>query len=169
MNISTVDFQLVVQKLRRESAHARTWARILNRKFCACVNSRRNFWTTNWKSTVCLALSSMMRMLSKYVRTYVHIVHAHSDVALGNHTEVCRLVVTNLRREFAHARNFQFKIPTKSCACAIFRRKFVTTNLQTSVQVGGKTSAVEEVQMLILQLCLLSEGSQKPGTASSAL
>ena len=48
-------------------------------------------------------------------------------------TEVCRLVVTNLRREFAHARNFQFKIPTKSCACAIFRRKFVTTNLQTSV------------------------------------
>ena len=26
-------------------------------------------------------------------------------------TEVCRLVVTNLRREFAHARNFQFKNP----------------------------------------------------------
>ena len=38
-----------------------------------------------------------------------------------------------------------------------------------SDEVGGKTSAVEEVQMLILQLCLLSEGSQKPGTASSAL
>ena len=35
---------------------------------------------------LCLALSSMMRMLSKYVRTYVHIAHAHSDVALGNHT-----------------------------------------------------------------------------------
>ena len=50
--MSTVDFQLVVQKSRRESAHARTWAGILNRKFCACVNSRRNFWTTNWKSTV---------------------------------------------------------------------------------------------------------------------
>ena len=29
-------------------------------------------------------------------------------------TEDCRLVGTNLRREFAHARNFQFKIPTKS-------------------------------------------------------
>ena len=29
-------------------------------------------------------------------------------------TEVCRLVGTNLRREVAHARNFQFKIPTKS-------------------------------------------------------
>ena len=29
-------------------------------------------------------------------------------------TEVCRLVGTNLRQEFAHAWNFQFKIPTKS-------------------------------------------------------
>ena len=52
VNLTTVDFQLVVQKSRRESAHARTWAGILNRKFCACVNSRRNFWTTNLKSTV---------------------------------------------------------------------------------------------------------------------
>ena len=43
----TVYFQLVVQKSRRESAHARTLALILNRKFCACANSR---WTTNWKS-----------------------------------------------------------------------------------------------------------------------
>ena len=51
-SLVTVDFQLVVQKSRRESAHARTWAGILNRKFCACVNSRRNIWTTNWKSTV---------------------------------------------------------------------------------------------------------------------
>ena len=48
----TVDFQLVVQKSRRESAHARTLAGILNRKFRACANSRRDFWTTNWKSTV---------------------------------------------------------------------------------------------------------------------
>ena len=29
-------------------------------------------------------------------------------------SEVCRLVGTNLRREFAHAWNFQFKIPTRS-------------------------------------------------------
>ena len=50
----TVDFQLVVQKSRRESAHARTWAGILNRKFCACVNSRRNFWTT---TEVCRVLA----------------------------------------------------------------------------------------------------------------
>ena len=28
------------------------WAVILNRKFCACVNSRRKFWTTNLKSSV---------------------------------------------------------------------------------------------------------------------
>ena len=34
------------------------------------------------------SMSSMMRMLSKYVRTYVHIAHAHSDVALGNHTRL---------------------------------------------------------------------------------
>ena len=27
-------------------------AGILNRKSCACVNSRRNFWTTNLKSSV---------------------------------------------------------------------------------------------------------------------
>ena len=56
-------------------------------------------------------------------------------VRFATFTEVCRLVVTNLRREFAHARNFLFKIPTKSCACANFRRKFVTTNLQTSVDI----------------------------------
>ena len=31
--VLTVDFQLVVQKSRRESAHARTWAGILNRNF----------------------------------------------------------------------------------------------------------------------------------------
>ena len=46
--IISVDFQLVVQKSRRESAHARTLAGILNRKFRACANSRRDFW----KSTV---------------------------------------------------------------------------------------------------------------------
>ena len=28
------------------------WAGIFNRIFCACVNSRRNFWTTNLKSSV---------------------------------------------------------------------------------------------------------------------
>ena len=38
-----------------------------------------------------------------------------------------------LRREFAHARNFNSKSPPKVSACADFRRKFVTTNLQTSV------------------------------------
>ena len=36
----TLDFRLVVQKLRRESAHA---AGILNRKFCACMNSPLQF------------------------------------------------------------------------------------------------------------------------------
>ena len=41
----TVDFQLVVQKLRRESAHVHTLASILNRKFCTCANSRHNLST----------------------------------------------------------------------------------------------------------------------------
>ena len=68
INISTVDFQLVVQKSRRESAHARTWAGILNRKFCACVNSRRNFWTTNWKSTV--VVISIVAMNVNYYNVY---------------------------------------------------------------------------------------------------
>ena len=53
--------------------------------------------------------------------------------AHGSHGSVYRLVGTNLRREFAHAQNFQFKISTKECACVDFRREFVPTNLQTSV------------------------------------
>ena len=36
-----------------------------------------------------------------------------------------------LRREFAQ--NFNSKSPPKVSACADFRRKFVTTNLQTSI------------------------------------
>ena len=40
-----------------------------------------------------------------------------------------------LRREFAHAQNFNSKFLPKVNACADFRRKFVTTNLQTSVVV----------------------------------
>ena len=39
-----------------------------------------------------------------------------------------------LRREFTHARNFNSKFPPKVCACADFRRKFVQTNQQTSIQ-----------------------------------
>ena len=58
----------------------------------------------------------------------------HMDNQLAKHcTEVCRLVGTNSQREFAHARNFECKIPPKVCACADSRRKFVPTNLQTSV------------------------------------
>ena len=53
----TVDFQLVVciiygcPKIATR-IRACTLAGILNRKFRACANSRRDFWTTNWKSTV---------------------------------------------------------------------------------------------------------------------
>ena len=62
--------------------------------------------------------------------------HGYLEVQVGSRgylkvgTEVCRLVVT---REFAHARNFNSKSPPKVSACADLRRKFVTTNLQTSV------------------------------------
>ena len=56
-----------------------------------------------------------------------------------------RLVGTNLRREFAHAWTFESKIPPKVCACADFRRKFVPTNLQTSVAT----------EFLIVRACTL--------------
>ena len=49
---STVDFQLVVQKLRREFAHAQNFLFKIKAKVRACADSRRDFWTTNWKSTV---------------------------------------------------------------------------------------------------------------------
>ena len=49
-------------------------------------------------------------------------------------TEVCRLVVTNLRRKSAHALTFGGDFELKFRACANFLAKFVTTNLQTSVQ-----------------------------------
>ena len=42
-----------------------------------------------------------------------------------------------LRREFTHARNFNSKSSPKVGACADSRCKFVTTNLQTSVQTSG--------------------------------
>ena len=48
-------------------------------------------------------------------------------------TEVCRLVGTKFATRIRACAEFQFKIPTKSCACANSRRKFVPTNLQTSV------------------------------------
>ena len=50
--LPTLDFRLVVQKLRREFTHARTLGGILNKKSCAWVNSRCNFLTTNLKSSV---------------------------------------------------------------------------------------------------------------------
>ena len=48
----TVDFQLVVQKSRRELAHARNFLFKIPANVRACADSRRDFWTTNWKSTV---------------------------------------------------------------------------------------------------------------------
>ena len=48
----TVDFQLVVQKSRREFAHARNFLFKIPANVRACADSRRDFWTTNWKSTV---------------------------------------------------------------------------------------------------------------------
>ena len=49
---ATVDFQLVVQKLRREFAHAQNFLFKIKAKVRACADSRRDFWTTNWKSAV---------------------------------------------------------------------------------------------------------------------
>ena len=48
-----VDFQLVVQKLRREFTHAQNFLFKIPAQVRACADSRRDFWTTNWKSTVC--------------------------------------------------------------------------------------------------------------------
>ena len=48
----TAVFRLVVQKLQRESVHARTFGGDFELKFCACANSRHNFWTTNLKTAV---------------------------------------------------------------------------------------------------------------------
>ena len=48
----TVDFQLVVQKLRREFTHAQNFLFKIPAQVRACADSRRDFWTTNWKSTV---------------------------------------------------------------------------------------------------------------------
>ena len=41
--------QSIVHKSRREFAH---FLFKIEAKVCACADSRRNFWTTNWKSTV---------------------------------------------------------------------------------------------------------------------
>ena len=51
-NLCTVDFQLVVQKLRREFTHAQNFLFKIPAQVRACADSRRDFWTTNWKSTV---------------------------------------------------------------------------------------------------------------------
>ena len=59
----TVDFQLVVQKLRREFTHAQNFLFKIPAQVRACADSRRDFWTTNWKSTVLLPqLLSVLRM-----------------------------------------------------------------------------------------------------------
>jgi hypothetical protein len=50
-------------------------------------------------------------------------------------TGVFRLVVQELRREFARAQDFQFKISTKVRACADSRRNSWTTNLKTPVTI----------------------------------
>ena len=57
-----------------------------------------------------------------------------------------------LRREFAHARNFNSKSPPKVSACADFRHKFVTTNLQTSVAQLAASFMTEHQQGAIKQL-----------------
>ena len=49
---STVDFQLVVQKSRREFTHAQNFLFKIPAQVRACADSRHDFWTTNWKSTV---------------------------------------------------------------------------------------------------------------------
>ena len=66
----TVDFQLVVQKLRREFTHAQNFLFKIPAQVRACADSRRDFWTTNWKSTVlkliritCTATSSCHSLL----------------------------------------------------------------------------------------------------------
>ena len=42
------DFQLVVQKLRREFTHAQNFLFKIPAQVRACADSRRDFWTTNW-------------------------------------------------------------------------------------------------------------------------
>ena len=50
------------------------WAGILNGKFCACVNSHRNFWTTNLKSSVPARTMSMCNydVICLWARIIVH-------------------------------------------------------------------------------------------------
>ena len=48
----TAVFRLVVQKSRRESAHAQNFQFKSPPKGRACVDSRRDFWTTNLKTAV---------------------------------------------------------------------------------------------------------------------
>ena len=103
--------RLVVTNLRRKSAHAFTFSGNFELKFRACANSRRKI-CDNQPANLC------MRRFS---------------------TEVCRLVVTNLRREFAHARNFQFKIPTKSVRKRGFSSQIcVTLNCRSVVIEKGR-------------------------------
>ena len=55
-------------------------------------------------------------------------------------TEVCRLVGTNFATKIraCHAHTFGGILHSKFRACAHSRRKFVPTNLPTSVEVGQK-------------------------------
>ena len=43
------------------------WAGILNTKFCACVNSHHNFWTTNLKSTVVVREVTQMQLAASWI------------------------------------------------------------------------------------------------------
>ena len=47
---------------------------------------------------------------------------------------IFRSVVSKKRREFTHARDSPFKIPSKMRACAVSRLYFVTTDLKILVQ-----------------------------------
>ena len=95
-------FQLVVQKSRREPAHAQ-----------------------NFQFKIPTKRARMRGFSSRFL-----------DNQLENPcTEVCRLVVTNLRRKSAHAHTFGGDFELKIRACANSRRKFVPTNLQTSVHL----------------------------------
>ena len=76
-----VDFQLVVQKSRREFAHARNFLFKIPANVRACADSRRDFWTTNWKSTVYIVVYSGFQDLCNKIATKT--AHARSFTVLN--------------------------------------------------------------------------------------